>query len=64
MKGSMMYRERPSDIHCPKCSDLMTTFNYRAYDLPIDFCNHEHGFWLDAGKRNECWSLWKSAPAT
>ena len=39
LKGSMMYAERPSDISCPKCQDLMTTFNYRPYDLPIDSLN-------------------------
>ena len=57
LKGSMMYRERNSDIHCPKCRDLMTTFNYRAYDLPIDFCNNNHGFWLDAGEEKRVLEL-------
>ena len=25
----------------------MKTFNYRAYGLPLDVCEAEHGFWLD-----------------
>lgn len=57
MKGSMMYAERPSDISCPKCQDLMTTFNYRAHDLPIDFCNQGHGFWLDPGEEKRVLEL-------
>ena len=57
LKGSMMYAERPSDISCPKCQDLMTTFNYRAYDLPIDFCNQGHGFWLDPGEEKRVLEL-------
>ena len=28
----------------------MAAFNYRAYDLEIDTCREEHGFWLDAGE--------------
>ena len=50
LKGTMEYARRASGISCPKCSVLMTTFNYRAYNLPIDFCPEEHGFWLDNGE--------------
>ncbi len=57
LKGSMMYAERPSDIRCPKCAQPMTTFNYRAYDLPIDFCDGGHGFWLDAGEEKRVLEL-------
>ena len=28
----------------------MTAFNYRAYDLELDTCEDEHGFWLDVGE--------------
>ena len=28
----------------------MRAFNYRAYNLEIDTCHDEHGFWLDAGE--------------
>jgi Zn-finger nucleic acid-binding protein len=28
----------------------MTAFNYRAYNLELDSCEEEHGFWLDAGE--------------
>lgn len=50
LKGSMVYSSRESEISCPKCQAVMTTFNYRAYDLPIDLCKNGHGFWLDKGE--------------
>ena len=56
-KGTMEYASRESDIPCPTCGDLMTTFNYRAYNLPIDYCPKEHGFWLDAGEENRVLEL-------
>ena len=35
----------------------MTTFNYRAYNLPIDYCPDEHGFWLDGGEEERVLEL-------
>jgi Zn-finger nucleic acid-binding protein len=28
----------------------MRASNYRAYNLELDACTDEHGFWLDAGE--------------
>lgn len=50
LKGKKQYNLRPSDIKCPVCSADMNTFNYMAYDLPIDTCEEEHGYWLDKGE--------------
>ena len=50
LKGMMEYNPRASDIDCPVCGARMTTFNYRAYNLPIDTCKEEHGYWLDKGE--------------
>jgi Zn-finger nucleic acid-binding protein len=44
MKGTMLYAQRDSEISCPKCHNSMIAFNYRAYDLPIDFCSKGQGF--------------------
>ena len=44
------YAKRPSDLDCPVCGERMRAFNYRAYNLEIDTCHEEHGFWLDAGE--------------
>ena len=59
LKGMMEYNPRPSDINCPKCGARMTTFNYRAYNLPIDTCNDEHGYWLDKGEDKKVIELMK-----
>ena len=28
----------------------MKAFNYRAYNLELDTCPEEHGYWLDSGE--------------
>ena len=49
-RATVQYARRESDLHCPVCGKRMVAFNYRAYDLEIDTCEEEHGFWLDAGE--------------
>ena len=48
--GTVEYAQRSSDIACPECGQPMRAFNYRAYNLELDACPGEHGFWLDAGE--------------
>ena len=49
-RATIAFGEVKSDLHCPVCDKQMTAFNYRAYDLELDTCEDEHGFWLDAGE--------------
>ena len=49
-RATIAYGEKPSELKCPVCEKKMTAFNYRAYDLELDTCPEEHGFWLDAGE--------------
>ena len=49
-RGMVQYAQRYSELNCPVCGERMTAFNYRAYDLELDTCRCEHGFWLDAGE--------------
>jgi len=49
-RATIQYAKRASELNCPVCSKQMTAFNYRAYNLEIDTCKDEHGFWLDAGE--------------
>ena len=35
----------------------MQRFNYRAYNLELDFCDQEHGVWLDAGEEKRVLEL-------
>ena len=49
-KGTMMFRSQGSDLNCPKCQAPMQWFRYRHYDMELDYCEAEHGFWLDKGE--------------
>ena len=49
-RATIRYAERQSDLACPVCGKPMIAFNYRAYNLELDTCQDEHGFWLDAGE--------------
>jgi Zn-finger nucleic acid-binding protein len=49
-RATIRFANRDSELHCPVCDRQMSAFNYRGYDLEIDICEHEHGFWLDAGE--------------
>jgi Zn-finger nucleic acid-binding protein len=48
--ATIQYSRRESELSCPVCGAKMTAFNYRAYNLELDTCSEEHGFWLDAGE--------------
>ena len=52
-KGSLMFRSFEGDLVCPKCEGRMQRFHYRANNLELDFCEHEHGVWLDAGEEKQ-----------
>lgn len=47
-KGSLMLGSMPTTRKCPQCGKLMKSFEYRFYDLQMDFCEELHGYWLDA----------------
>jgi Zn-finger nucleic acid-binding protein len=49
-RAMIQYARRDSELDCPVCGERMAAFNYRAYNLEIDTCDQEHGFWLDAGE--------------
>jgi Zn-finger nucleic acid-binding protein len=48
--GTIEYARRESELACPRCAKPMRAFNYRAYDLELDACEDQHGFWLDAAE--------------
>jgi Zn-finger nucleic acid-binding protein len=50
-KGSLVHFQKKTDHPCPHCDVPMMEFQYRLYNLHIDFCSENaHGFWLDAGE--------------
>jgi Zn-finger nucleic acid-binding protein len=58
-RGTIDYAKRESELVCPKCGVRMRAFNYRAYNLELDACPEEHGFWLDAGEAERIRALMK-----
>jgi Zn-finger nucleic acid-binding protein len=59
LKGTTIYRTHPSNMNCPKCGKQMKRFNYRFYDLELDYCDEEHGFWLDEGEEQRVLEIMK-----
>ena len=49
-KGSLVHRESRTNCLCPHCESLLKEFQYRLYDLKLEYCENQHGFWLDAGE--------------
>jgi len=50
-KGSLVHFQSKTDFSCPHCGAKMDEFQYRLYDLKLDYCAvNGHGFWLDAGE--------------
>ena len=49
-RATVQYAQRDSELNCPVCGERMSAFNYRGYNVEIDTCENEHGFWLDAGE--------------
>jgi len=63
-KGSLMLEAIDDSAHqCPQCSQPMRTFDYREYDLALDFCGAGHGFWLNADDDKKVLALMKKEEA-
>lgn len=58
-KGSLMLGSTPSNKKCPQCSQPLQSFQYRLYDLNMDFCDQGHGYWLEAGEDKRVLQLMK-----
>lgn len=50
-KGSLIHSQKKTNFPCPHCQTPMMEFQYRLYNLNLDYCSENaHGFWLDAGE--------------
>lgn len=49
-KGSLVFNPAPSSHACPECGKALLSFQYRDYDLELEYCADGHGFWLQAGE--------------
>jgi Zn-finger nucleic acid-binding protein len=47
-KGSLVHFQSKTSYPCPHCGNSLDEFQYRLYDLKLDYCAvNDHGFWLD-----------------
>jgi len=51
-KGTMFFKAQGGELTCPRCAGPMSWFRYRHYNVELDFCEAEHGFWLDKGEES------------
>lgn len=49
-KGTLVFSTTPTTHKCPVCSKTLKGFEYRDYDLMLEYCADGHGFWLLAGE--------------
>ena len=50
VKGQRRYGEHAVDHACPHCGGHMTRFRYRGYNVELEACPSDAGFWLDQGE--------------
>jgi Zn-finger nucleic acid-binding protein len=60
LKGTTIFDTWPAGLSCPDCGQEMKGFSYRYYDLKLDYCVKEHGFWLDKGEEQRVRELMKA----
>jgi Zn-finger nucleic acid-binding protein len=58
-KGSLMLGSEPTPRKCPACGKPMRAFQYRLYDLEMDYCEYQHGYWLEADEDRRVLELMK-----
>jgi len=46
-KGTLIFRSTATTDKCPECNANLRRFQYRLYDLELEFCENQHGYWLD-----------------
>tara|TARA_B110000116_G_scaffold235831_1_gene221130 strand:+ start:191 stop:538 length:348 start_codon:yes stop_codon:yes gene_type:complete len=53
VKGQRQYGKHVVDHECPHCGDQMIRFRYRGYNIEIEACPNDAGFWLDKSEDRE-----------
>jgi len=45
-KGTLVFESTPTSDKCPECDSNLKSFRYRFYDLTMELCENQHGYWL------------------
>ena len=58
-KGTLVPSSTPTALKCPVCAAPLGRFAYRFYALEMEFCEHGHGYWLEADEDSRVLELMK-----
>jgi Zn-finger nucleic acid-binding protein len=59
-KGTLIVDSTPTTHKCPECNALLQRFRYRFYELEMEFCENQHGYWLDDDEDTRVLELMKT----
>jgi Zn-finger nucleic acid-binding protein len=62
-KGSLVIGSAATSHKCPECTALLQRFRYRFYNLEMEFCPNQHGYWLDEDEDTKVLELMKREEA-
>lgn len=62
-KGTLVFSSSATARACPQCGGALRMFQYRLYDLELDYCPAGHGYWLDADEDRRVLELMKQEEA-
>jgi Zn-finger nucleic acid-binding protein len=62
-KGTLIFSSSATARACPECGGALRMFQYRLYDLELDYCPTGHGYWLDAEEDQRVLELMKEEEA-
>ena len=58
-KGTVIFSSFPTDYDCPHCNKKLKMFKYRLFDLELEYCEENHGFWLDENEEERVLDIMK-----
>jgi Zn-finger nucleic acid-binding protein len=59
-KGTLVFESTPTSDKCPQCDSLLRSFQYRFYELTMELCPSQHGYWLTADEDSRVLELMKN----
>ena len=62
-KGTLVPSSTATNAKCPECAASLRRFHYRFYDLEMEFCPNQHGYWLDDDEDTRVLELMKREEA-
>lgn len=59
-KGTLAFESTPTGDRCPECDSRLRSFRYRFYDLVMELCPNQHGYWLTEDEDTRVLELMKN----